>query len=560
MSVSEGNPAQGPLGAERGGVAAPVRLAITVAYAILFAVVAALRTWTVTFAIDAAAFACWLAVLRRSGIAALAPAAPPPTRTTRVLALVPPAVVVTAYAAAKPSNSGLLLIMGVLLAAVAFPVTARARVAQASSVLAAPLVLVVLVLALVGGRTGGVLMLLLWILNFAYLYAASGTAWVQPAAVALAVAVFVALLVARRDPLAAALAALVTLYVGALSVLFGLYYQLPLDHTAADIAAQPGARVLPPPPPLGTGRKSVWIDDAETHLVTSARSTAMWAPTDTAGIVSYDLASGRITLAPIAAPCTTFVVDLPSYRLLTCEFFTRELVEIDLRTLNRTRGLALGTQRPDGLIRLDAARALVRSEIPGVGYDLRVLDLASLSLAPGGISLPRPPLVIQNTGIDVDVERGRVFLVTTGNEVSLLRRLDASGTVERSVTLPGVSWEMRHSMRHRAAFVATNDRDVLYRVDDESFEVTALPAPNAIRAIRETADGLLLLADYIRGKVYVYDVRNARIVRTLLVGAKPEGLALGPVSGALYVYSDGGIVVFDRALLGADAGAAGSPE
>lgn len=537
---------------------AAVRHSLTIAYALLFAFVAALRTWTVTFAIDAAMLACWFAILRRFSLAALDPDGSPPSRVARLIALVPLAIVVAAYAAAKPSGEGLLLVIGSLLAAVAMPVTRRARAVQAGALLAAPFALVALVAALIGGRTGGVLMPLIWILNFAYLYAASGTLWVRPAAGVLALAVFLTCMRVRRDVLTATFAGLFTLYVGALAVLFGLYYRLPLDHEEADIAAQPGTRVLRLPPALGTGRKSVWIDSTETRLITSARSTAMWAPEGAAGIVSYDLTTLQISLTPVGAPCTTFVIDPVNNRLVTCEFFRRSLIELDLRTLIPTRSVDVGAQRPDGLIRLDATRALVRSEIPGYDYDLRLLDLPSLTLAPDGIKLPRPPMMIQNTGIDVDVERGHVFLVTTGNEVTLLRRLDASGTVERSVTLPGVSWEMRYSARHHAAFVATNDRNVLYRVDDETFDVTALPAPNGIRAIRETPEGLLLLGDYVRGKVYVYDGNAGTILRTLLVGAKPEGLAFGPVSGALYVYSDAAIVVFERSLLRRDGRSPGS--
>ncbi len=510
-----------------------------------------LRTWTVTFAVDATALGCWLALLRRSGIAALVPGAPPPGRFLRIVAIAPLAVVLFAHAAAAQSAVGFGLVALLSLAAGMLPATARAQRAQVWALLAAPPVLLVLVLALMRGLSGGVLMLLLSILAYGYGYTASGMPWVLPAAVALAGAAAAATWRwAGRDALTAALAALVTFYVGALAVLVGLYYDPPLDHTAADVAAQPGTRLLPLDPSLGPGRKSVWIDDAETRLVAIARSTAMWAPPERMGVVSYDLVSQRVDFASIPAVCNAFVVDLPHQRLVTCAFFSRRLVELDLRSLRPTRTASVDTDHPDGVVRLDGERALVRVEIPGRGNDLRVIDLASLSVAPGGIALPRPPLVVQNSGLHVDVERGHVFLVTTGNEVSMLRRLDASGTVERSVTLPGISWEMHHSARQRAVFVALLDRQLLYRVDDETFEVTTLPAPNAIRGIQETPDGLLLLGDYVRGKVYVYDPSAARVVRTLLVGSKPEGLALGPVSGSLYVYSGAGIVVFERTLLG----------
>src|SRR4029077_14137369 len=131
-------------------------------------------------------------------------------------------------------------------------------------------------------------------------------------------------------------------------------------------------------------------------------------------------------------------------RVFTCAFFERRIIELDLRTLAETRSTGVDGDRPDGLVRLDATRALVRVEIPGRGNDLRILNLSTMELARRGIALPRPPLVLQNSGLDVDLGRGHVFLVTTGNEISMLRRLDASGTVQRSVTWPGISWEMRY--------------------------------------------------------------------------------------------------------------------
>jgi hypothetical protein len=534
-----------------------VRVAVTLVLALVFSVVAALRTWTVTFAVDAAALASWLALIRRSAVAALDPDAVPPGRGIRAVALTPLAVVLAAHAAAAQSPTGLLLIAGIVLAAVAVPVTSRLRVAQAGALVAAPVALVAVVLGLMAGHSGGVLMLLLSVLAYAYGYTASGLWWVLPAAVALAGMVFATCRTLLRDTLAAAVAAFATVYVVAFGVLFGLYYNPTLDHTGADVAAQPGAHVLPLDPTLGPGRKSLWIDEAETRLVGIARSTAMWAPLSRMGIVSYELASHQVAFAAIPAVCNAFAVDPTAERLFTCAFFERRIIELDLRTLAETRSTGVDGDRPDGLVRLDATRALVRVEIPGRGNDLRILNLSTMELARRGIALPRPPLVVQNSGLDVDLGRGHVFLVTTGNEISMLRRLDASGTVQRSVTLPGISWEMRYSPRDRAVYVATLDRHVLYRVDDETFDVTALPAPNAIRGIHQMPNGFLALSDYVRGKVYVYDPREARVLRTLLVGAKPEGLAIGPVSGALYVYSGAGIVVFDRAMLGPDASVPG---
>jgi DNA-binding beta-propeller fold protein YncE len=45
--------------------------------------------------------------------------------------------------------------------------------------------------------------------------------------------------------------------------------------------------------------------------------------------------------------------------------------------------------------------------------------------------------------------------------------------------------------------------------------------------------------------VYLYDLENQAIVHTFLVGRKPEGLAIGPKTGKLYVASSYGINVFD---------------
>ena len=73
--------------------------------------------------------------------------------------------------------------------------------------------------------------------------------------------------------------------------------------------------------------------------------------------------------------------------------------------------------------------------------------------------------------------------------------------------------------------------------------------PNGVREIVVMLSGLLLLADYLRGKVYVYDVQGGKILHTLLVGRKPEAMAIGLNMQKLYVASDCGITVFELPAL-----------
>ena len=337
-------------------------------------------------------------------------------------------------------------------------------------------------------------------------------------------------------------------------LLFFVYYDLPIEHTLDDVAAQPHTRMLTPAEGRGAGR-TLYVDAAEETLYLTVKSTQMTAGEAESGLLSYDIATGRETaFVPLQAPCITMVVDEAEGVLYSCPFFTHRLLLFDLDGLAPT-----GTEvqldesmRPEGLVRLDGGDMLVRFEIPGRAPDLLRFDSRALQTTP--IRLPERPLIVGCYALTLDRGRRKIWVPQLGNNTIVVNRLDWDGRHEASVDLPGLSYEAVYSPFHDAVFVATLNREVLYRVHPETLAVTQTRVPNGIRAVRATREGLLVLGDYIRGRVLLYDPDADAIVRTLLVGAKPQAIGLGPVSGSLYVHSDFGITVFDVPRIVADAG------
>ena len=308
--------------------------------------------------------------------------------------------------------------------------------------------------------------------------------------------------------------------------------------------------MLPMAVPRDAGR-TLLVDERKQRLYLAVQSTNMshGGATEKSGVLAYDIETQKEgPFIPLAAPCITMIVDEAKGVLYSCEFFSRRILQLDLETLQPT-GVTLNLDmpmRPEGLVPLDDGILLARMEIPAGGPDLLLVDSRSREFSP--IRLPSGPLIVGCYALSVDRNRKKIFVPQLGPDVIVLNRLGWDGTFEDSFRMPGLSFEAIYSVQHDSVFIATLNRSVLYRIDPETLTVTEMKVPSGIRAVREAPGRLLILGDYIRGKLYLYDPESQQIVRTLLVGRKPQAITVSE-SGKLYAHSSFGIAVFDLPAL-----------
>jgi hypothetical protein len=510
--------------------------------------------------VDTAFLGAYLALCHQHGFDAIRGTGRFDPLVGTLLTVVPVSVVLACHFVAGPAPLGLLAVGAATLFVPLASLVTRGRRGRKSLVrsiegwvlLATPVALGGLIAALMGGVGGGVLLVLTSWLEFSFGYAGSGIDWLIPLTVAAAVGwCVVSKLLLRQRWSSAFFSSLGLVYAIGAWLLFVVYYDLPLDHSYQDVATQPHTTMMELPVRRGPGR-TLWVDPSERTLYATVKSTKMTADATQSGLFAYDLGTRREThFVPLVAPCIEMIVDEKNGVIHSCEFFSRRLRSFHLGTLAPAGGdrvLDLPA-RPEARVRLDGDSELVRFEIPAAGPDLVRLDTRTGRF--DAIRVPPRPGVVGSYALALDRERRKVYLPKLGPNRIVLNRLDWNGTFEASVDLEGLSFEAHYSRIHDRVFVATLNRNILYRVSPETLEVAASVIPNGIRAIRETDDGVLVLGDYIRGKIYLYDPRRDVIVATLLCGHKPQALFVTRPGGSLYAYSGFGITRFDlRRILG----------
>jgi streptogramin lyase len=525
-------------------------------YALLLAVSIGIRPWTVSLLLDFGFLAAYLTLCHQRGWAALRGEGHGHPVVDTLLWVSPIALVLSCHFVAAPHP------MALLAALVSVPLSIvisfswrkrrnRARPLEGCCLLLAPILAATLLGALFRGAGGGVYLIATNWLDLSFGYAGSGATW----AISAAAAGSIAWLTISKGALGlrwpeAVLGSLVVVYLMGGYLLFFVYYALPLDHTVDDVAAQPHTEILPFPTARGPGR-AIWVDPDEQNLLLSVKSTYLGADSAASGLSSYDLRSHRERhFVPMTAPCIEMIVDAERGVVHSCEFYTRSLRNFDLHTLDPMGVRVLGeSARPEALVRLDERYDMIRFEVPGRGPPLARLDNETGEISP--IWIPERWGVVGSYAITLDRKRKKIFFPSAGSGLTVLNRLDWNGRFEASVDLPGISFESHYSEKHDAVFVALLNRDGLYRVDPETLEFHKTPVPNGARAVRETAEGILVLGDYLRGKIYLYDPTTETILTTLLVGSKPQAIRVALPSGNLYVHSSFGLTRFRlSAILG----------
>lgn len=512
-----------------------------------------------TLIVDAAFLISYLALCARYGLDALRGTGDCHPAIGTMLVVGPIGMLLGADSLSRPWLPGAALVVVVAPLAVGVSFWRRGRRAKSGlvrrveglAILGAPLTIAALFGFLSVGPAGGVVTVMLCWLDFSYGYVASGTPWMVPGAAAGALLVWLlAWRLLKGDWRAATFLALAPVYLFGGYLLAVVYYDLPLDHTLADVVAQPHTTLLPVSLQRGPGR-TLQVDADEQWLYMSVKSTNMadGGNPEMSGVLSYDIERRREgPFLHLPAPCITMIVDASRGALFSCEFFQPRILQLDLETLQPT-GAQIDLDlpmRPEGLVALDDDFMLARMEIPAEGPDLLRIDRRSMEYTP--IRLPSRPLVVGCYALSPDRRRKQIWVPQLGPDVVVLNRLAWDGSFEDEVRVPGISFEAVYSAHHDSVFIATLNRKVLYRVDAETLEVTTTRVPNGIRAVREAPGGLLILGDYIRGKLHIYDPVREEVLHSLLVGRKPQAITVSP-SGKIYALSSFGITVFDLPLL-----------
>jgi len=129
----------------------------------------------------------------------------------------------------------------------------------------------------------------------------------------------------------------------------------------------------------------------------------------------------------------------------------------------------------------------------------------------------------------------------------LLSRLNEKGeALLDAVELNEAAIEIYYYAGNDRLYVTSLLKNEILEINPDDLTFSTFPIPNAVREITATSQpGYLALADYLRGKVYLYDLENHTIIHTFLTGGKSEGLAIGPKTGHLYVSTRHGINIFD---------------
>ena len=518
-------------------------------YLLPLAAVLYIRPWTLALLLDLCFLLAYLVLCHRRGVSALAGEGQSQRVFDTLLWVVPLALVLACHFVSVPRPLPLLASLAAVPLLALVSLLWRGRRQRGSRVegallLVAPLASASLLAWLFRGSAGGIYLVLTNWLEYAFAYAGVGSLW------ALALGAGAALLGLGAARLRfgpslpeAVFGAGVGLYLVGGYLLFVVYYDPPLAHTAEQVAAQPHTDALPFPSERGPGR-TLWVDPAEQQLLLSVKSTFMGADSEASGLSSYDLVAQRERhFVPIAAPCIEMVVDPESGRVYSCEFFSRTLRTYDLATLALSDERVLPAPlRPEAWLRQDERYDVIRFEVPGSGPPLARLDRETGELTP--IHVPRRTGVVGSYAIAFDRGRKKIYLPMGGSDLTVLNRLDWEGRFEASVDLHGISFEAHYSAVHDAVFVALLNRDRLYRVDPETLTYEVSSVPRGARAVRESAHGTLILGDYLRGKLYLYDPTRRALLATLLVGAKPQAVTVASGSGNLYVHSSFGLTRF----------------
>lgn len=317
------------------------------------------------------------------------------------------------------------------------------------------------------------------------------------------------------------------------------------EHSLAMIEQQPWVTHRVIPGRWDTGRDLI-LDKSETVAFAGFMSSNRGQNKDRRpGVIRIDLGSGEVLAQHLAQVGDTLALDEAAGLLWTTSFLSGHIQSLNAETLLPI-GRSISIEPwPDGIGRFHDGRLAVRVETPTQDYpDLVVLNPASQEQS--AIHIEPHALGYLNAAMEVDASRNEIYFLQTGNDATTVTAVDREG-LRRQLRLPGIIWEVALGSAGEYAWLSSMTEPALFKLKRETFEFEKFVVPNGIREILPLGDGWLALADYLRAKVYLFD--GATIRHEILVGRKPEGMALGPVTAELFVLHDAGLTRIEWAKI-----------
>ena len=337
------------------------------------------------------------------------------------------------------------------------------------------------------------------------------------------------------------------IYCVALYLITYVYYHLPLDYTFDDVINQKKIEHYSLNRSLQTSRK-IYIDSNEQYLCSGFVSTSPYLTgEEKSGILIFDINKKEEINFLNLRITESFVFDEKIPNIYVAIDEGHMVLEIEKQNYKIKRYWQIHSA--DGLALLDNSHLLVRLESPLKNEpDFIIINIQEYRTKKSfhkKITCDSQIIARLNTRSIVIPELQRIALLTIGNDITELHIFDYDGNFIKMITLPDFCWEIFYSNIHQAYLISSVTSNRLYKVDPIKFTITHHKIPNGVREIKETKKGLIVLSDNLRGKVYMFNLLKDRIIHTFLVGRKPEGIAIGPKTGSLYVISEFGLSIFD---------------
>lgn len=320
------------------------------------------------------------------------------------------------------------------------------------------------------------------------------------------------------------------------------YEDLPAGLEPAEIAKQDGVTHVAIDGSWDTAR-DLAIDSEEKLAFAAFMSSNRGTNKDrTPGLVRLSLSTGATTYSLETRMGDTIALDEASGLLWFSDFLDGHVRALHADTLAPAGQSYRVEPWPDGVARLSDGRLIVRVETPRRDDpELRVItpgvaEQSSVNVVPhkwGAL----------NAAMEVATERNEIFLLQTGNDKTTLSAVGLS-EVRKQRVFSGIIWEAAWDAEEDDLWLGSMTEDCVFRVQPETLDSECIEIPNGVREIMPLGEGWMAFADYLRAKVYLFD--GQEVQRTIDVGRKPEAMAVGPISGALYVLSDAGLTRVDN--------------
>lgn len=326
------------------------------------------------------------------------------------------------------------------------------------------------------------------------------------------------------------------------------YEDLPGGLTADDISAQKDVSHWVLKGDWDTARDLVLDSKEERAFAAFMSSNRGKNKKRNPGIAQIDLATGNVIGSLHSRMGDTIALDETTGLVWFSDFLDGHVRALDIESMTLTSQAYRVTPWPDGIASLLDGRIVARVETP------RRSDPELFFIKPGQVQLESLQVDAHkwgnlNAAMEVVASRGEIFLLQTGDDATTLSLVSPERVIRQRV-LPGIIWEASWDAATESLWLGSMTQDVVYKVDPQSFEYQTFEVPNGVREITALGNGWYAFADYLRSSVYLFD--GEKIRRTIGVGRKPEAMALGPVSGNLYVLSDAGLTRIDTARIPAE--------